>query len=90
MGPNVVQIHSIEWRFIFLHPNVVRRELEALKDACIPAAGNSKYRFHYFFLNVVDNPAARQKPSHLTGTYGAIGAASKRASCQLVNTIFST
>lgn len=36
------------------------RELVALKDAYVP--GSEKYRFHWLFLNVVANPAARIKP----------------------------
>ena len=38
------------------------RELEALKDAFVPRPGNQRFRFHYLFLNVVDDPAQRVKP----------------------------
>ena len=41
------------------------RELEALKDAFVPRPGNLRYRFHYLFLNVVDDPAQRVKPPGL-------------------------
>ncbi len=38
------------------------RELEALRDAFVPRPGNQRFRFHYLFLNVVDDPAQRVKP----------------------------
>ena len=38
------------------------RELESLKDAFVPRPGNPRFRFHYLFLNVVDDPAQRIKP----------------------------
>ena len=41
------------------------RELEALRDAFVPRPGNQRFRFHYLFLNVVDDPAQRVKPPGL-------------------------
>lgn len=38
------------------------RELEALRDAFTGGPGNRRYRFACLLLNVVDDPAARQKP----------------------------
>lgn len=38
------------------------KELEAIREAYTAAPGNPRYRFHHLFLNVVDNPAACQKP----------------------------
>lgn len=38
------------------------RELEALRDAFIAYPGNRQCIFNYFFLNVVENVAARVKP----------------------------
>ena len=38
------------------------RELEALRDTFVPRPGNQRFRFHYLFLNVVDDPAHRVKP----------------------------
>lgn len=39
------------------------QEIESIKDSYMAAPGNHRYRFQYLFLNVVDNPAARVKPS---------------------------
>jgi nuclear pore complex protein Nup54 len=38
------------------------KELQSIKDSFVNYPGNYRHRFHYLFLNVIDNPAARMKP----------------------------
>lgn len=38
------------------------KELQSIKDSFVNYPGNYRHRFHYLFLNVIDNPAARIKP----------------------------
>jgi len=49
------------------------RELEALRDAFVPRPGNQRFRFHYLFLNVVDDPAQRASRQVRAGLGNGVG-----------------
>eukprot|EP00889_Picochlorum_renovo_P005127 jgi/Picre1/32157/NNA_007503.t1 len=38
------------------------REIQSIQESYVAAPGNSRFKFQYLFLNVVENPAARVKP----------------------------